>query len=108
MKVLFLLFFLCLSTYVNAWVARGQTDSEKLKGHPNQCWTEDLGYIESGVTKRLPKQCAELSCGKNGEYTITGCISVNVEPPCTVEKGDLSKPYPDCCFEVKCPKKSKL
>lgn len=41
-------------------------------------------------------------------YSFSRCIVVNVEPPCTVEKGDLSKPYPDCCFEIKCPEKAKL
>ncbi|XP_045481836.1 U-scoloptoxin(16)-Ssd1a-like [Harmonia axyridis] len=106
MKVLFLFFFLCLSTFAHAWVARGQTDSEKMKGHPNECWVEDIGYIASGRTMRLPKQCAEVSCEQNGSYSITGCIVVNVEPPCKVDKGDLSKPYPDCCFEIQCPKKS--
>lgn len=41
-------------------------------GHPNQCWTEELGYVDNGVTKRLPKQCAELTCEQNGEYSIKG------------------------------------
>ncbi|KAL3289975.1 hypothetical protein HHI36_023356 [Cryptolaemus montrouzieri] len=71
--------------------------------HENQCWVDEIGYMNNGETKRTPKQCSEVTCDKGGAYTINGCISVHVEPPCTVGEGDLSKPYPDCCFEVKCP-----
>ncbi|KAK9890254.1 hypothetical protein WA026_010364 [Henosepilachna vigintioctopunctata] len=107
MKLIFLtLIALCLAVHTEGWVGRGKTDADKLKDHPNECWVENIGYFKNGETKRDPNQCAEVKCEGNGEYSITGCIKVNVEDPCTVNDGDLSKPFPDCCFEIKCPEKT--
>ncbi|XP_044744804.1 U-scoloptoxin(16)-Ssd1a-like [Coccinella septempunctata] len=102
MKALYLLFFLCILTFTYGWVSTGITDKKKMKGHPNQCWTEEVGYVDIGKKKNIPKRCAELSCEKNGRYIIQGCGAIHVQPKCQVKKGDQSKPYPDCCFKIKC------
>ncbi|KAL3284937.1 hypothetical protein HHI36_019069 [Cryptolaemus montrouzieri] len=81
--VVFITFFLALECIleIQGWVAISPRNEEKLKGHPNH----------------------EAICSSSGVVNIIGCGLVAVQLPCTVEEGDLSKPYPDCCYEIKCP-----
>ncbi|XP_019869747.2 uncharacterized protein LOC109598307 [Aethina tumida] len=73
------------------------------------CYTKtyDLGEFETGETKRVPSQCAIAICNKNFIDYI-GCGVVAVEPPCSVHPGDLAKPHPQCCHEIRCPEDNKL
>ncbi|CAH0546413.1 unnamed protein product [Brassicogethes aeneus] len=92
---------------VEGWVGIIEPDKD-YKGDA-ACFTkhEELGEFKLGEEKRM-KECAIAICETKGMIRITGCGVVAVAPPCQVVKGDLSKPYPKCCFEIKCPEDNKV
>lgn len=66
------------------------------------CYSEEYGEMAFGEDLQPPNECILLSCQKGG-ISYVGCSSVNIaDEVCKVMPGNLSKPYPDCCYEIKC------
>ncbi|CAH1102123.1 unnamed protein product [Psylliodes chrysocephalus] len=104
-----ILIFAIVFAYTDAWVAMSKSDPNT--EHLGDCYTDhnNIGAMMKGETRRLEGQCAEASCGSNRYINLVGCGSVGAVPPCKVVDGDLTKPFPECCEQVECPKiKSKL
>ncbi|XP_018577287.1 uncharacterized protein LOC108915674 [Anoplophora glabripennis] len=109
MKVaLFILFFCASYISVYSWTAiiphkKGQSD------HGGHCYTDSykIGALKKFEEKRIQGLCANAECLESKDISILGCGVYTVEPPCYVVPGNLSKPYPECCFEVKCPENIK-
>ncbi|EFA00544.1 uncharacterized protein ssp7 [Tribolium castaneum] len=75
------------------------------------CYTKEynLGNMLSGETRPIPGICAEATCqGGQGYIDVTGCSVVAADPPCHVVEGDLSKPFPHCCSDVKCDRENEI
>ncbi|KAG5864953.1 hypothetical protein JTB14_013839 [Gonioctena quinquepunctata] len=88
---------------VDAWVAIIPYDPSS--NQTSHCYGTDpeVGEMKKGEEKRLASRCVKASCGSNRDIGLTGCGSVQVDPPCKVVEGNLSKPHPECCHEIKCP-----
>ncbi|KAJ8924582.1 hypothetical protein NQ315_000731, partial [Exocentrus adspersus] len=73
--------------------------------HDGHCYTDsnNIGALKVDEERRIEGQCVMARCLENKDISLFGCGVVGVAPPCYVAEGDLSKPYPDCCFEIKCP-----
>ncbi|XP_028136843.2 uncharacterized protein LOC114331456 isoform X2 [Diabrotica virgifera virgifera] len=100
MKTILSLFLCVILVSVNAWVAIIPADPAT--AHLGDCYTNEnnLGAFTAGEEKRIEGQCAIATCYDGGEIGLTGCGTVHVEPPLRVIPGDLSKPFPDCCYEI--------
>ncbi|KAB0802174.1 hypothetical protein PPYR_04360 [Photinus pyralis] len=87
---------------VHGWTAREQVEMDP--NDPDVCVHETIGRFRVGESKSLhPKQCIRATC-ERGMVSKAGCGTVLTKPPCHVGSTDLSKPYPDCCPKVICPK----
>ncbi|CAH1170026.1 unnamed protein product [Phaedon cochleariae] len=105
MKSAIIIVILCILCVLsaNAWV--GIIRSDPRSNHLSHCYSSshNIGSMEKGEEKRLANQCAVARCRENRDIGLSGCGSVAIEPPCHIVKGDLSKPYPLCCYEIECP-----
>ncbi|XP_045760420.1 venom toxin OcyC11 isoform X2 [Maniola jurtina] len=65
------------------------------------CYISKLdAVIPFGKAAPSKDSCMEYRCGKTRVRLVT-CGTVVVTPPCyTVQ--DLSKPYPECCPQMRC------
>uniref|UniRef100_A0A6P7F6W8 Uncharacterized protein LOC114326951 isoform X1 n=1 Tax=Diabrotica virgifera virgifera TaxID=50390 RepID=A0A6P7F6W8_DIAVI len=104
MKIYFILLIVAITFFeVQAWV--GTLRSDPGTEHLGDCYSssEGVGAMKFGEEKRLEGECVQLVCSKNRDIQEIGCGSVGIAPPCKIMPGDLSKPYPDCCYEISCP-----
>ncbi|XP_060525060.1 uncharacterized protein LOC132701279 [Cylas formicarius] len=62
----------------------------------------ELGSFEKSETKRIGDLCAVATCQEDRDILLSGCAPIQARPPCYVMPGILSKPFPDCCYEIKC------
>ncbi|KAG5880862.1 hypothetical protein JTB14_017789 [Gonioctena quinquepunctata] len=98
------IFILCvLYVSVDAWI--GIIMDDPTSEHPGHCFTNErnIGSMEKFEVKRLEGECAEARCRENKDIKLTGCGPIAVRPPCIVFEGDLSEPFPKCCYEIICP-----
>ncbi|BFF95456.1 uncharacterized protein DMAD_12856 [Drosophila madeirensis] len=85
---------LLLGTQSEAAVSRGIF---KDPAHPGKCVVDGL-VLNDGESKRHPKMCARVVCGKNSEGQIQTCGVVGLPPG--KKFGKYTAPnadYPDCC-----------
>ncbi|KAJ8943747.1 hypothetical protein NQ318_011958 [Aromia moschata] len=102
--IFFVLFFCVLQASINCWTGIVKYNAT-ITPRNAYCFTESnsIGALRRGEEKRISGLCAIAVCLNNRDISLLGCGVVQVEPPCYVADGDLSKPYPDCCFEIICP-----
>ncbi|KAG5880861.1 hypothetical protein JTB14_017788 [Gonioctena quinquepunctata] len=103
------IFILCvLYVSVDAWI--GVIGNDPTSKHPGHCFTNDrnIGSMKKLEVKRIEGECAEARCEENKDIKLTGCAPVNVLPPCRIVDGDMSKPFPECCYEIMCPEGHKM
>nr|CAH7726877.1 unnamed protein product [Callosobruchus chinensis] len=62
----------------------------------------EIGGLANNQTIRIKGECAQATCKDNKQIQITGCSPVGAPPGCVVLPGDLNKPFPECCFIMKC------
>ncbi|KAF0295807.1 hypothetical protein FJT64_006727 [Amphibalanus amphitrite] len=93
--------------------AAGQSDAPfpdccpQLECHqPDQtCYVEELDrHVSVGETWTLPG-CGQGTCREGGAVSGKGCGLVGIPPgyPCSLNDGDDSLEYPECCPRVTCP-----
>ncbi|CAG9762132.1 unnamed protein product [Ceutorhynchus assimilis] len=111
MKLLFVILFLNFcANFINCWLAKVPYDPEEfarynISTEDVQCFSKSHGLnsMSIGEVKPLEKTCGKAKCSSDRTIHLTGCGKAKVAPPCHVGPGDLSKPYPECCFEIICP-----
>ncbi|GJQ84195.1 hypothetical protein Trydic_g14716 [Trypoxylus dichotomus] len=66
------------------------------------CYSEDLGEMAYGEELQPPNECMLASCQPEGINYIGCSVASVADQNCKIVPGNLSKPYPDCCYEIKC------
>ncbi|KAF2894384.1 hypothetical protein ILUMI_11797 [Ignelater luminosus] len=89
------------------FVSNGQVlvePSDNIPDHPGYCYSEKegVGAMERGEVKTQKGKCLEIECLEHGYIQYSGCHPVAIPGRCKYIPEDLSKPYPDCCPDVKC------
>ncbi|KAJ3661900.1 hypothetical protein Zmor_006276 [Zophobas morio] len=76
--------------------------------YTSHCYAEqyNIGSMEENETRRIQGLCAEAVCQKDRSIKLTGCAPMMVKPPCYMVDGNISKPFPTCCYEIRCDKSS--
>ncbi|CAH1170024.1 unnamed protein product [Phaedon cochleariae] len=94
---------LCVQEYVDA--SESIVPYDPNSNQTSHCYSTvgDIGAMKEGEEKRLAHVCALANCKPSRDIIIEGCGAAVVQPPCRIGEGDLTKPYPDCCFEIICP-----
>ncbi|PZC84524.1 hypothetical protein B5X24_HaOG204554 [Helicoverpa armigera] len=71
--------------------------------HKEGCYIKEINdVIPFGETVRPIGHCYRISCGGEYiDYASCGVVATN-DPKCYITDEDLSKPYPDCCPDIKC------
>ncbi|KAK7872681.1 hypothetical protein R5R35_002673 [Gryllus longicercus] len=65
--------------------------------HPGQCQDPSTGEFHTAGSEWYHQgECQKFTCAFP-EIIITGCPSIDVEPPCFVVDGDPALTYPACC-----------
>ncbi|XP_057670089.1 uncharacterized protein LOC130902199 [Diorhabda carinulata] len=92
--------FLCAIFTVHGWTAIIRRDPAT--AHLGDCYTTiyNLGAFKCEEIKRIRTECATATCRKNGDIYLAGCGVQTVEPPYKMVPGDLSKPFPECCYRM--------
>ncbi|XP_023944507.1 uncharacterized protein LOC112050467 [Bicyclus anynana] len=77
----------------------------KEHAHKQGCYIEELNDVIPFGTMVSPiGHCFRVECSRYGiEYASCGLVQVSEESHnCFLTETDLSRPYPDCCPDVKC------
>ncbi|KAJ8720363.1 hypothetical protein PYW07_012406 [Mythimna separata] len=71
--------------------------------HKEGCYIDTVkDVIPFGTTITPLGQCLRIHCSTMMiDYASCGVVATN-DPKCHVTETDLSKPYPDCCPDIKC------
>ncbi|XP_041981469.1 uncharacterized protein LOC121734903 [Aricia agestis] len=71
--------------------------------HKEGCYVSEINdVLPFGEEITPPGQCYRIECDK-GILSYASCGYVYTEDPnCYITKGDLRRPYPDCCPDVRC------
>ncbi|XP_074032377.1 uncharacterized protein [Leptinotarsa decemlineata] len=99
----YIIIFLCV-LFVSVDAGTGTIHFHHSNRFRGYCFSSTVGSMENGEERRLEGLCAIAICENNGNIRISGCAPVEVPPPCSVVDGELFKPFPECCFEIECPK----
>ncbi|XP_076033050.1 short spindle 7 [Oratosquilla oratoria] len=96
----------CAVTTTLAAVAIGPAETHPK--HEGKCWSSSLGQaFGDGQSWQEEGACVRMSCNLSHRGSLvvqySTCGAVAVDPPCHVEKGDVSLPYPKCCYNIVCP-----
>lgn len=68
-----------------------------------KCYDQETQSLyEVGTENARPGFCERIYCYKDFSMVIHGCGTIAAGPGCEVVAGDLNKPYPFCCDQVKC------
>ncbi|KAK9710647.1 Single domain von Willebrand factor type C [Popillia japonica] len=86
-------------TLVDSWMAFSP-NPENYTG-PG-CYNKDYGELSLSQEIQPNGVCMVIVCERGG-LSYRGCSSVDIDDEnCSVMPGNLSKPYPKCCYEIKC------
>ncbi|KAF5305240.1 hypothetical protein FQR65_LT07779 [Abscondita terminalis] len=93
---------------LNTQVVYSWTSIEPLTYDPNnpgKCVSKDpvVGTMKVGEIKTVEGRCVRATCG-SGQISYAGCGVISGPEGCKEGPEDLSKPYPDCCPKIICPK----
>jgi hypothetical protein len=104
MKVTFFSVIFAILTFlqVQGWIR--VTEFNFNKNYTSHCFGEehDIGPMEKLEVKRIKGMCAISLCREDRSLKLTGCAPVHILPPCYIVQGNMSKPFPQCCYEKKC------
>lgn len=68
-----------------------------------KCYDQEAQAVyEVGSESPRPGFCERIYCFKDFTMVLHGCGTVGAGSGCEVVAGDLTKPYPFCCDQVKC------
>nr|XP_049465041.1 uncharacterized protein LOC120959656 isoform X4 [Anopheles coluzzii] len=66
------------------------------------CYDESLQInVPVNEERQRPGKCESMRCSDDYSLHIAGCGVIGVGPGMVLTKTDYSKPYPDCCPQVK-------
>ncbi|CAG9762133.1 unnamed protein product [Ceutorhynchus assimilis] len=110
MKLIFSLLILNIFVIsMNCWVGYSLYNQEEFIQNnitdDVHCFTTSSGLnsMSNGEIKPFKNDCGYGTCNEDRSISFTGCSVAAIAPPCYIGPGDLSKPFPDCCYEIICP-----
>ncbi|CAD0245913.1 unnamed protein product [Spodoptera exigua] len=71
--------------------------------HKEGCYIKQINdVIPFGASITAPDGCYRISCGTTMMSGASCGAVATGDPKCYVTEEDLSKPYPQCCPDIKC------
>lgn len=99
----FVIITLCIGmTYSAVWMGYNPPKPEEFADKEG-CYVEEIkDVIPFGKTIHPIGFCYRISCGGlMMDYASCGVVNTD-DPHCHVTDEDVSKPYPECCPDIKC------
>ncbi|KAJ8719774.1 hypothetical protein PYW08_011949 [Mythimna loreyi] len=84
------------------WLSRLPEKPKEL-AHKQGCYVETINdVIPFGSTITPLGECVRIHCSTTMmDYASCGVVATD-DPKCHITDVDVSKPYPDCCPDIKC------
>ncbi|GBP14316.1 hypothetical protein EVAR_92318_1 [Eumeta japonica] len=96
--------FLCVVAVTSAATWRGRLPEKPDEFEDKEgCYVEEIDdVVPFGETVYPIGHCYWIHCTKSGmDYASCGAVYTE-DPKCRKTELDLTKPYPDCCPDIKC------
>ncbi|KAM3960256.1 uncharacterized protein ACR2FA_005734 [Aphomia sociella] len=99
-----IIYFLAILGFACAATFRGYMPSKpKDLAHKEGCYVKQINDVLPFGTQFAPiGECMRIECENSMLYYATCGIMNTDDPKCYVTDTDLSRPYPDCCPDVRC------
>ncbi|KAG6458992.1 uncharacterized protein LOC115449186 [Manduca sexta] len=78
-------------------------EKPKELAHKEGCYIEEINDVVPFGTEVKPiGRCVRINCGNPMMHYASCGVVGTTSDNCYVTKEDLSKPYPECCPDIKC------